>query len=338
MKYFRWLKYASWLVLPILVGYAVRELPLNEILDALLQLEISQILVLILVNAVISVGFSARWWLFLRAQGHRVAYLPLALYRTAAFSLSYFTPGPQFGGEPLQVHLLRSRESIPSPSAIASVSLDKIFEISINFLFLSAGLFVILTEGILIVVEPAYLVVLIVLWVILPSVYLFALWVGKRPLSLLVGRLPDPIQRLKNIQKVSTLVMGIEVQVASLLKKRPVTILWALLVSVLIWSSILGEYWLMLYFLGVQVNLPQAVIALTAARMAFLTPLPGGIGILEASQVLAMQALGYDPALGISISLLIRVRDVLVGLIGFGVIALYSRKNSTLSQPGQIGD
>jgi uncharacterized membrane protein YbhN (UPF0104 family) len=67
----------------------------------------------------------------------------------------------------------------------------------------------------------------------------------------------------------------------------------------------------------------QTVSALTAARLAFLTPLPSGLGALEASQVLAMQALGLEPTFGISISLLIRLRDILFGMVGFwGIVSL----------------
>ena len=72
----------------------------------------------------------------------------------------------------------------------------------------------------------------------------------------------------------------------------------------------------MLYFLGVSLTFDQTIVALTAARLAILFPLPGGLGALEASQVLAMTVLELNPAVGLSLSLLIRVRDVLLGSLG----------------------
>ena len=45
-------------------------------------------------------------------------------------------------------------------------------------------------------------------------------------------------------------------------------------------------------------------------------PLPGGLGTVEAAQMLALTQLGFDPAIGLSASLLIRGRDVLLGLAG----------------------
>ena len=55
---------------------------------------------------------------------------------------------------------------------------------------------------------------------------------------------------------------------------------------------------------------------MTAARIAFLLPAPGGLGVLEASQVLTFSALGLNPAVGLSLTLLIRVRDIALGTGG----------------------
>jgi uncharacterized membrane protein YbhN (UPF0104 family) len=56
----------------------------------------------------------------------------------------------------------------------------------------------------------------------------------------------------------------------------------------------------------------ETLAAMTAARLAILLPVPGAAGVLEASQVLALQALGYGPAAGIALGLLIRARDLLI--------------------------
>jgi uncharacterized membrane protein YbhN (UPF0104 family) len=101
-----------------------------------------------------------------------------------------------------------------------------------------------------------------------------------------------------------------------LCRESPLTLLQALLISLVSWIVIVGEYWLMLHLLGLDLTPVQTISALTAARIAFLLPLPGGLGTLEASQVLALGALGLNPAAGISLSLLIRARDVALGGLG----------------------
>ena len=69
-------------------------------------------------------------------------------------------------------------------------------------------------------------------------------------------------------------------------------------------------------FLQAQLSVEQTLAALTAALFAFLMPLPGGLGALEASQVYVMTAFGHPAAIGIGISLLMRARDILNGGLG----------------------
>jgi hypothetical protein len=83
--------------------------------------------------------------------------------------------------------------------------------------------------------------------------------------------------------------------------------------------SILGialEYFLMIRFLGMKINAIQVFAALTAMQLAFLMPLPGGLGALEASQVFTLGAFGQPASTAISLTLLMRARDILNGGIG----------------------
>jgi len=83
--------------------------------------------------------------------------------------------------------------------------------------------------------------------------------------------------------------------------------------------SVLGiaiEYFLMVSFLGMKINAVQVFAALTAMQVAFLMPLPGGLGALEASQVFALGAFGQPPSAAISLTLLMRARDILNGGVG----------------------
>jgi uncharacterized membrane protein YbhN (UPF0104 family) len=68
--------------------------------------------------------------------------------------------------------------------------------------------------------------------------------------------------------------------------------------------------------LGAHLSLAQNLAGLTSVLLAFILPLPGGLGALEASQVYALTAMGYAPAIGISVSLLIRARDLMNAGLG----------------------
>ena len=58
----------------------------------------------------------------------------------------------------------------------------------------------------------------------------------------------------------------------------------AIAVSILSVGGIVAEYILMVNFLGMRLNAIQVFAALTALQLAFLMPLPGGLGALEASR------------------------------------------------------
>ena len=136
-----------------------------------------------------------------------------------------------------------------------------------------------------------------------------------------------------------------EGQLHILFRRKPRAILSIVGASALIWLLSLAEYWLALRVLGAQLDLWQAVAALTVSRLAFMTPWPAGLGALEAGQMLALGSMGFNPAIGLAISLWIRVRDTALGLIGLwwgaGLIDKSSGEGpgqpvSTL--PSQAGD
>jgi uncharacterized protein (TIRG00374 family) len=322
-----------------LLAWAVRDLPFQEIEATLQGLTALQLLALFTLNGFILLLFSSRWWLILRSQGYRLPYLALSGYRLSAFAVSYFTPGTQFGGEPMQVYWLRKRHAVPGPQALAAVALDKLFEMMANFTFLALGLLLAFKDSRFASnFGPAALSLTAVL-IALPLTYLLALRRGRFPLTALAGRLPRRLVERPSLQKAVPWFMEGEREIQVLIRQKPLIILGVMALSGLVWALLLAEYWLALAYLGVQTALIQAIAALTAARVAFLTPLPGGLGALEASQVLAMQALGVHPAVGISLSLLIRARDISFGLLGLlwaGMLSRSSRRGIPMA--AQSGD
>lgn len=337
------LRLLIWLAVPFFLWWVLGQAPLREIGETLSRLSLVQLSALVALNLFITLLFNSRWWLILVSQGRRLPYLELAGYRLAGFAISYFTPGTQFGGEPLQVHLLEKFHQVTRLQALASVTLDRLLELVGNFTFLAAGVLLILNgsflqsggfTGIGKFNEFGWAAALL----ILPLFYLGILWIGKSPLSSALRRLTRRFPGIALISKAHAWLTAAESEITSLLRRKPATVLASFIISGLLWLLSIAEYWLMLSFLGAHLDLAQAVSALAMARLAFLTPLPGGVGALEASQMLAMQALGFAPALGISASLLIRARDISLGLLGVGWGAFLTRHNPTQPLPGQAGE
>jgi hypothetical protein len=231
----------------------------------------------------------------------------------------------QFGGEPLQVHLVQRRHRVPRSTAIAAVTLDKSLELVANFAFLTGGIVLILQGQVFPGAVGGRVILLPLMLLALPLGFLLAIWTGRHPVSRLVGvgarffawqRWPGRTRWFAVYQEAYQAIRAGEEQATRFCHESPLTLVQALLVSMVSWVAIAAEYWLALHVLGLNPTPVQSISALTAARMAFLLPFPGGLGALEASQVLALGALGMNPAVGISLSLLIRVRDVMLGGLG----------------------
>jgi uncharacterized membrane protein YbhN (UPF0104 family) len=317
-----------WIVLPALLVWALRDIPLAEIRRQFSQLNLGQVLALAGLNILILLLLTGRWWLILMAQGQRLPYLALFRYRMAAFSVSYLTPGTQFGGEPLQVFALQKHHHLSGSTALTAVTLDKLFELLANFTFLATGIWLVLNGGLIAGLSERQ-AALVPGLLALPLGYLLLLWAGVFPLTWLATRLPNRLAARKLVRRAVPLVVSTERQITGLFRQRPAPVLAALVLSGLIWILLIVEYWLMLSFLGARLNLFQTITALTAARLAFLLPVPAGVGALEGGQILAMQALGFPAAVGIGASLLIRARD-----LAFGALGLWWA--SRLSQPAAI--
>jgi len=91
----------------------------------------------------------------------------------------------------------------------------------------------------------------------------------------------------------------------------------------------IGEYALMTSFLSIRLSFWETIAAWAAGWMAFLMPLPGGLGALEASQVFVLGRFGIRNAATISLILLMRGRDLLIGGLGLLMAGTAAWKKKT---------
>jgi uncharacterized protein (TIRG00374 family) len=304
-----------------LLWWTFRQVPFSQVWITLRQVAGAQVGLWLIFNAGLVILMTGRWWMILRALGYRLPYLALTEYRLAAFAVSYFTPGPQFGGEPVQVLALRQRHQVPGTTGTASVGLERLLDLIANFSFLVIGMVLALVGTQLPGFGRTPGVIFAVGLLVIPLGYLILMLGGQRPLGAMIGRLPTRLCQNRFV----LMLQEVESEMSYFCLAYPTTVLAASLVSLCSWAGMVFEFWLLARILGLDLSLIQAVSALVAARMAFLAPLPGGLGVLEASQVMAMQTLGVDPSYGISISLLIRLRDVLFGVGGLLVVLWIAR-------------
>jgi len=306
--------FAIYITLAVLLYLGLRNVPIDEIWDTVRGLQLWQVGTLFGLSLVIYGLMTWRWWIIVRAENRRIPYFRLLLVRIAVFGVSYFTLGPQVGGEPLQVFYLQRRHRLTFTHATASVIMDKLLELLANFFLLAIGLTAILQAGILSMSGGSSWLslgglLILCMW---PPVHVYALYRRKYPLSAILRSIPF----IKRDSRAVRFIAASERLAGGFCRRHLSSLLVATAVSLFAGACMLVEFALIVNFLGIQLSTWQTIAVWTAGWLALLVPLPGGLGALEASQVFALGMFGVPAALAIAVTLVMRGRDLLVGGLG----------------------
>jgi len=316
-----------WLAAASLVGYVLSQLPLAGMLHSVGQLSSEQVLVWLVVNLAIILLAAQRWQTLTRALGLPVGFGDLLAIRQAGQTVSFITPGPQFGGEPLQIFYLYRRCALPMHSALLALGLDRFYELWINF-----G--VLLLAVLLLMMSPAaaghWQNMLPLLVLSLLALTGLGYLILKQPARVL-GCLNKIAMKWRQHPRLEHLEshwqrLGDDLQTA-IAGHKP-RLIKAFVLSLLGWGGLLAELWLLLNYVGLVPSLTDFIVILVAMRLAFLLPLPSAIGSLEASLFWSFALLGLPAESAVGLMALMRLRDTVVLLAGLGCLRWMQRKTN----------
>ncbi len=192
--------------------------------------------------------------------------------------------------------------------------MDKLFEFLASFVLLSVALLAVLRSGILvpaIAISPLPLVALglLISW---PAVHITLLLHHVYPVSSLLRILARGRRRNRFVRFVG----AAERLAAQFCQRHPRYVLGSVFVSLLAAAATVSEYVLIASFVGIRLPFWHLVTAWSGGWLSFLVPLPGGLGVLEASQVSVLGLFGVSAATSLSLTLILRGRDLLIGGLG----------------------
>jgi glycosyltransferase 2 family protein len=308
------LRLLGFVLLAALLFFALRNAPLVDIWNVLKQLTLLQITTLVLINILSYVLVTLRWWLIVQAEKKTLAFAPMILIRVAVFGVSYFTLGPQVGGEPLQVLYLQRRQGMTYTRATSTVIMDKLLEFLVNFVLLALGSTAVFEAGFLSGSSSRPIVSLIPLAALAmwPIVHITLMIHGKYPVGVVLRAVFSKL----GIPKWVRFIIAAERMAGMFCQRHTRSLILAVFVSLLAGVCMLTEYALIASFLQINVHGWQIIAAWTASWLSFLVPVPGGLGALEASQVFALGVFQVSAASAISVTLIMRARDLLIGSLG----------------------
>lgn len=309
-----------WLLALALAAWTLWQLPLESIGPTLQALTACDWLLWLLVNLVVILLLTYRWQLLMHLLQARVPFPSLLLIRQAGQAVSFLIPGPHVGGEPLQLYWLCKRSGLTLPTAILGLGLDRLFELACNVLvFIGSVSLLLLTTSLTIPDWQQGALILTVLALLL-------LWLVnglQRKPQWLSQRLENAAQHWRQHERLRQFSaqwqsgwLQIRTQFAEALATKKARLLLAALFSALGWFAMLGEFALLLYFLGWTPGLFEVVLLVVAMRVALLIPAPGGIGPVEAGLLWAFQWLDLPLTAAASLIVMMRLRDVAILLAG----------------------
>jgi hypothetical protein len=94
--------------------------------------------------------------------------------------------------------------------------------------------------------------------------------------------------------------------------QQKMALMWALVFSLIGWAGMILELWLLLGFFIPAPDPGGFIVLFVAMRLAFLLPLPGGLGTLEAAIYWAIHGLGQPAGVALGLIVLMRLRDAFI--------------------------
>jgi putative membrane protein len=271
--------------------------------------------------------FSARaWQVITRPSG---AQLPLRGYvglRWIREGVNNLLPLAQIGGEFVAARLLQ-RRGVPLTAAVAGTIADLLMEFKTQILFTVLGLILLLHEA-----GQSELSMLLTKGLLLATLVAAGALIALRAgLAIVIER---AVSRLGSSfgWPATARIEGLH-EALQACYRSPARLALAAASHLLSW--ILGglEVWLILHFFGRDIGLGPAVIieSLGQASKALGFAIPAAVGVQEGGYVVVCGIVGLPPEMALALSLMKRVREVVLGV---PALAVWHRAETTANAVG----
>ena len=284
-----------------------------EIFAALKKITLWQFGLILALRLVFLTVSALKWKIILDFYKHKVSFWKLYMFKFAVFSVSYFTPITAVGGQAVGVVLLKN-EKVPVKIGITTILIDSILTIfiSVAISFFALILFLLLRFSgtpFLILVFFAFFLILLFL------ALFFIVFILKKP----APKKSNP----RILSKWKSALRDFVFAFFDFFKKNKRGALNLIALNFFGHLSILLEIFLILFFLGINLDVIELAVVEAGYTFAFILPVSQALGTAEAAGAYTLQVLGHSAVLGVSLTLILRIRHLFIGLIGIAVLIFY---------------
>jgi uncharacterized membrane protein YbhN (UPF0104 family) len=266
------------------------------------------------------------WWLIQRAFFQRMPFGLLYRLKIISDAFNLILPSASLGGDAMRAFMIK--EDVPLRDGIPSVLFDKTIEFIASLIFLISGLFL----GLISLRLPKMLTipVAVSLGITTAGTTLLVI-IQKRGMSLSLRKLGRLVPRARGwVLKHESQILAMDENFRLFYTRSNTKAFLPLALHVLARLAGTVEAMVIMAVLKAPVNFIQAFFictVVTAGNSVFFI-LPGQWGVMEGVHVLVVQSLGYPAAIGLSLSVIRRIRKLLFAGLGLLLFASLKRKSS----------
>lgn len=298
----------------VLFATSVYTSGLENIIQVLKEFSLLKFLILVALSFINFYIYSLRWELIVKAlfKDKKVPSSAFFWDRMAGYAISYVTPVAQLGGEPLRIMLIEE-EGVPQKIGASSTIIDKALEISTLIIFISCGILVALLDA---RVDLSIKIFMAFFAVVMLFLVFWFYYTSMRNIGFFSSIFKFlHLKKISRLQPLETKLDGFEKEMNLFYKHHP-KVLWQLLIlSIFTILFILAEHFLIAWFMGVRLTFTQAFLASTIPYIAYLMPIPGGLGLLEGGHATIFLLLGVSIN-AFAFVFIIRLRDFIFVALG----------------------
>ncbi|MEE2657896.1 MAG: lysylphosphatidylglycerol synthase transmembrane domain-containing protein [Candidatus Latescibacterota bacterium] len=326
------------LILPgcglLLLGYLIGTLGLSEILHNLNVMKWGFPLVLLLAFGW-HVTNSIAWACAFPPGAFRPRLTSLFMAKLAGEAVNQLTPLANVGGEPLKAYLLRHQS--PTSRGLASVVVNKTAQVFTGLGFTAVGLSLVVLHWELPLSLPLPIQVGFTALLLLLALLIWAIYRKQRHMfTSILGMLHRLGIGLGMVEQRMTKAVRIDENISRFYGEHKARFLLVMLFHAAGWMLGACETYVILRSLGTGIDFEIAflITSLTVIINSLFFFMPSNIGVLEGGQVFLFLTLGLDPAMGLSLGIVKRMRKVFWIFLGWLFLSHLSR---SLGRSGRVG-
>ncbi len=297
-----------------LLVWAIQTVGLAELFTLLSKLGIGFIYILFIYSIVTLLDSLAWKYNFTQSSAKQFNLWQIWRIRQIGEAYNVITPLGTLGGEPVKAQLLKEHHNIPRRQGLASQVVARTTFLAALIIFFIPGIFLTFkAEQISSQFQNTALAGMIVFST---AIFLFFLFQITGTLGRL-SRWAENFAWIKKSTSVSDNIDALSDHISSFYKEHPKRIAISISYAFAGWVVGLAELYVAMYFLGIELTLAELWIIEALAQLikvgSFLIPL--SIGAQEGGFIIVFSAMGLPPSVGLTLSFVRRIRELLwVGL------------------------